>query len=107
MVKTGTSRVPSPTATVLQSQPTEPRQSTAAEEANHEGPGTAPNEIGIRLAVAERNLKRRKIPYKIIGAAASGVVATRSWPVCKTNPAPRSHLESGTTLYLIVARSCK
>jgi hypothetical protein len=80
--------------------------SSPAEEANHEGPGTVPNETGVRLLVAEKNLERRGIPYKVARRRASDGTLTADWRVCETNPAPRSHIESGTTLRLIVAPSC-
>jgi hypothetical protein len=73
----------------------------------HEGQGTVPNEIGAPLAVAERDLAHRGLAYRVLPAAPSaGVVAGHS-TVCEMNPAPRTHLESGTTIRLIVAPRCR
>ncbi len=96
-----------PAATAQQPQPSTTTPSTAgAEEANHEAVGTVPNETGLRVDVAEKDLERRHIPYKLVGGVASGAGMT-TWTVCETNPAPRTHLESGTTVRLTVAPSCK
>ena len=76
---------------------------SAAEPASHEGPGTAPNEIGRRLGGAEADLLRRGIRYRVKGRTAGEEPQAL---VCETNPAPRSHLESGTVLYLVVGSSC-
>jgi beta-lactam-binding protein with PASTA domain len=65
-----------------------------------------PNVTGVRLDAAEKDLKRRSVPYRILASGGSGA-AKNSWTVCETNPAPRTHLESGTTVRLIVAPSCK
>jgi hypothetical protein len=108
-VATSSSRPASsvPAATAQQPQPsTTAPPASGAEEANHEAVGTVPNETGLAVGVAEKDLERRHIPYKLVGATASGTAIT-NWTVCETNPAPRTHLESGTTLRLAVAPSCK
>ena len=56
---------------------------------------------------SEKDLERKGIPYKVVGGSDSGVLVKNSWMVCATNPLPHSHLESGTTIFLIAARSCK
>jgi hypothetical protein len=81
--------------------------STSAAEARHEGPGTAPKEIQIELRVARADLKRRGIPYTVQKRHPSQAPVESSWMVCETAAAPRSHLESGTSLGLIVAPSCR
>jgi hypothetical protein len=77
-----------------------------AEEARHEGPGTVPNEVGLRLHTAENNLKQREIPFRVIRLGASAQYAASRLTVCSSNPAPRSHLESGTIVRLAVAHAC-
>jgi hypothetical protein len=85
--------------------PTATGQPSAAEEAPSETHiGTVPKEIGLRLDAAVKDLNSKKIPYKVIGGA-SGVVKN-DWMVCEMIPSPRTHLEFGTTIRLIVARSC-
>jgi hypothetical protein len=98
---TSTSTVSQPerTETVHTSSPTGP--------GNHEGPGTVPDETHVRLDVAERDLARRGVSYTVVGVGASGLGAKSHWTVCETNPSPRTHLESGTTIRLIVGRSCQ
>jgi hypothetical protein len=95
-------------ATVSQPRRTEtgPTPSEHAE-GKHEEPGSVPDETNVRLDVAERDLKRRGVSYTVIGDGASGLGAKRDWTVCETNPSPRTHLESGTTVRLIVGRSCR
>jgi hypothetical protein len=78
-----------------------------AEEANHEGPGTVPNETNLQLGVAERNLRLKHVPYRVVPRAPSAAGVKATWLVCESNPAPRSHLESGTVVRLIVAASCQ
>jgi hypothetical protein len=68
--------------------------------------GTVPKEIGARLDVAERDLQGKRLPYRVLVRGGSRVVVKSAWTVCETNPAPRTHLELGTTIRLIVARSC-
>ena len=94
--------VTTPTATTPQPEPTQ--SSVAGESPDQEQGGTVPNEIGVRLDVAVRDLEGKKVKYKVVRPGTSG--AKINWTVCKTNPLPRTHLESGTTIRLIVARSC-
>jgi hypothetical protein len=64
-----------------------------------------PNEVGLQLDVAERDLRRRRIPYRVLPPA-QGLSPAAALRVCASSPTPRTHLESGTTVRLIVARSC-
>lgn len=80
---------------------------SVAEGANHEGRGTVPEETGVRLDVAVRDLARRKLPYRVVGGTASTLGTQRRWLVCETSPSPRTHLESGTVIRLIIARACR
>lgn len=99
---TSTTTVPQPKQT--EAVPT----STAAREPNHEGPGTVPDETRVRLDVAEIDLKRRGLSYRVIAPTGTSALNVKSkWTVCETNPSPRTHLETGTTIRLIVARSCQ
>jgi hypothetical protein len=77
------------------------------EEATHESTGTVPNETGLELRVAERNLRIKRVPYKVLRRSPSAAAVSTTWLVCTSNPAPRSHLESGTVVKLIVAPSCR
>jgi hypothetical protein len=101
VVKTGvTKRLSTPTA------PAQPKTpSVGGEVRNEQRVGTVPNEIGLRLNSAEKDLNSKKLPYKVIGGS-SGGVARGDWTVCEMNPSPRTHLEFGTTIRLLVARSC-
>jgi PASTA domain len=79
----------------------------AAREEAREGPRAVPNETGVRLDVAEKDLKEKRVSYKVVGAVASGPVVKSDWTVCETNPKPHTHLSFGTTVTLIVASPCK
>jgi hypothetical protein len=104
-LNTGTkSHAPSAPGLTPRAEPTQ--TASPAEEARHEGPGTVPDETGVRLHVAEKNLEGRGITYKVARRRPADGTVTADWRVCETNPAPRSHIESGTTLRLIVAPSC-
>jgi hypothetical protein len=70
-------------------------------------PREVPNETNLRLVVAEKDLERRGVPYRVLGAGYTGSSSKSEWIVCETNPAARTHLESGTTIRLIVGRSCR
>ena len=65
-----------------------------------------PDETGVRLGVAAKDLRRRGLLFKVVGDGASGVAAKSIWTVCGTNPMPHSYIEVGTTVYLTVAQSC-
>ncbi len=69
-------------------------------------PKTVPDETGVRLGVAAKDLRRRGLLFKVVGDGASGVAAKSIWTVCGTNPMPHSYIEVGTTVYLTVAQSC-
>ena len=79
---------------------------TAAGAGNLEEPAAVPDETHRRLDVAERDLERKRLPYRVIRGGATGLGPKSDLTVCETNPAPRTHLESGTTIRLIVRRSC-
>ena len=79
---------------------------TAAGAGSLEEPAAVPDETHRRLAVAERDLARRGLPYRVIRGGATGLGPKSDLTVCETNPAPRTRLESGTTIRLIVRRSC-
>jgi hypothetical protein len=61
----------------------------------------------MRLAGAEKELRRRGISYRVLKATVAGSMAGGSWTICRTNPLAQTHLESGTTIRLVVARSCR
>jgi hypothetical protein len=65
-----------------------------------------PNERNARLGIAEKDLEGKGIPYKVLVRGGASGAALSSWRVCETQPSPRFHLESGTTVRLIVAPSC-
>jgi hypothetical protein len=90
-----------------QPQPTEAgHTSSSAREASHEEPRAVPNEVHMRLAAAERDLQTRGVPYRVVGGGSAGSSPKPDLTVCETNPAAGTHLESGTTVRLIVGRSC-
>jgi hypothetical protein len=68
--------------------------------------GTVPNEVGVRLDAAERSLQSKRIPFKAVAKGVAGMPVKSNWTVCESSPAPRIHLETGTTVELIVAPSC-
>jgi hypothetical protein len=94
-------------STLAAAPPSAPAQAEAApaERSGAEGPGAVPDEVGRPLATAERELHARHVPFRVIPAHGAG--AGVSERVCATNPTPRTHLESGTIVRLIVARSCR
>jgi hypothetical protein len=100
-VKTGVAKPPNTSTAPVQSK----TPSIAGEVHNDQRVGTVPNEIGLRLDLAERDLNSKKLRYKVIGGS-SGGVARGDGRVCEMNPAPRTHLEFGTTIRLLVAQSC-
>jgi hypothetical protein len=105
---TATPRPGTSTAAVSQPKPSEAgHTSSAAAEANHEEARTVPDETHVRLDAAERDLERRGVSFRVLGGGSSGLSPKSAWTVCETNPAPRTHLESGTTIRLIVGRSCR
>ncbi|MBA3806941.1 MAG: hypothetical protein H0X28_00900 [Solirubrobacterales bacterium] len=59
------------------------------------------------LAIVERALRAKQLSYKVFRTSSAAADAKSTWIVCETNPAPRTHLESGTTIRLTVAPSCK
>jgi hypothetical protein len=70
-------------------------------------PREVPKETNLRLVVAEKDLERRGVPYRVVGAGYTSSSRKSEWIVCETNPTARTHLESGTTIRLIVGRSCR
>jgi hypothetical protein len=103
-----TTQATTPNATVPQTGQTQATAPAPTSSAPTEGIpiGTVPNEVGARLDAAERSLQRQRIPFKVVARGTAGVPVKGAWTVCETSPAPRIHLETGTTVDLIVARSC-
>jgi hypothetical protein len=97
-----------PTSTVASTAPAQGSTPTAppAEGPSREVTGTVPDETHLELRAAEQNLQRKRVPYKVLAREPSAGAVGGTWVVCTTNPAPRSHLESGTVVKLIVAPSC-
>ncbi len=84
--------------------PAPPSTGAAAPSAiGQQGP-TVPNLIGVRLAIAERDLRAGEVNYTVLGRPGAGAAATLI--VCATNPLPNTHLEPGTKVRLIVRRTC-
>jgi hypothetical protein len=107
----GTSTVPGPPKTGALTVPSSPRRGastipTPAAGEGSEEPKTVPDETGVRLGVAAKDLRRRGMLFKVVGDGVSGVTAKSTWAVCGTNPLPHSYIEVGTTIYLTVAQSC-
>jgi len=108
VVTTVPGRSSTSTTTVSQPEPTATgRTSPTAGGGSPEAPGAVPDVTGVRLDVAARDLERRGVPYRVVGPSYTGSGSKSDWTVCETNPAARTHLESGTTVRLIVGRSCR
>jgi hypothetical protein len=71
---------------------------------NGEVVGAVPDEVHRTLVVAEGDLGRQGVPYRVV--VSSGKIPSGTLTVCAMNPAPRTHLESGTAVRLIVGRTC-
>jgi len=84
-----------------------PTTASPANGAAAEEPKTVPNEIGVRLGVAARDLRRRGLLFTVVGDGATGLVEKANWTVCGTNPLAHSYIEVGTTIYLTVAAFCR
>jgi hypothetical protein len=104
-----TTQATTPSATVPQTAQTQATAPAATSSTPTEGVpiGTVPNEVGVRLDAAERSLQRKRIPFKVVARGTAGVPVKGAWTVCETSPAPRIHLETGTTVELIVAPACR
>jgi hypothetical protein len=104
-----TTQATTPNATVPQTGDTQATVPAPTSSAPTEGIpiGTVPNEVGVRLDAAERSLQGKRIPFKVIAKGTAGGPVKNSWTVCESSPAPRIHLETGTTVELIVAPSCR
>ena len=82
--------------------------SSAAGEGSHEEHGgTVPNEVKVRLDVAEEELESEKLSYKVVGGGVYGVVVKSNWTVCEMKPSPGTRVAPRSTVRLIVARSCE
>lgn len=95
------------TGRVQTAPPVQHTSSGAGEGSHGEHGGTVPNETKVRLDVAEEELESRKLAYKVVGGGLFGVVVKSHWTVCEVKPPPGTHVGSGTTVRLIVARSCE
>jgi hypothetical protein len=104
-----TTQATTPSATAQQSGPTQTTPPAAGTSPPGEGVpiGTVPNEVGVRLEAAERSLQSKRIPFKAVAQGGTGMPVKSNWTVCESSPAPRIHLETGTTVDLIVAPSCR
>jgi hypothetical protein len=104
-----TKEVPSTSAQAEQTESAEAAESgTTAAPAASQTPGreTVPNELDLRLDVAEEDLESRGFTYKV---AAHGVspVGKANWTVCEMSPAPGVMVKKGTTIRLVIARFTK
>ena len=101
---------PAPTTQTGSTETTSPGQRTnsTAGEASQTGQSqTVPNEIKVRLDVAEEELESKKLSYKVVGGGAFGVIVKSNWTVCEMKPPPGTHVAPRSTIRLIVARSCE
>jgi hypothetical protein len=104
-----TTQATTPNATVPQTGQTQTTPPATGSSTPTEGIpiGSVPNEVGVRLDAAERSLQSKRIPFKAIAKGTAGTPVKSNWMVCESSPAPRTHLETGTTVDLIVAPSCR
>jgi hypothetical protein len=63
-----------------------------------------PEELDVRLNVAEEDLESKGLAYQVVGHGAFGAVAKANWKVCEMSPPPGAHVEKGTTIKLTIAR---
>ena len=77
-----------------------------AEAPSREATGAVPDETNLELRVAQQHLRLKHIPYKVLRRGQAPGTVTGTWIVCAMNPAPRTHLETGTVVRLLVAASC-
>lgn len=68
--------------------------------------GAVPNETNLELRVAQQHLRLKHIPYKVLRRGQAPGPVSGTWIVCAMNPAPRTHLETGTVVRLLVAAAC-
>jgi beta-lactam-binding protein with PASTA domain len=80
---------------------------TPAETGQQSQGEVVPNELELRLNVAEEDLESKGFTYKVVGHGAFGAVAKANWTVCEMSPAPGAHVEKGTTIKLTIARFTK
>jgi len=107
-----TKEVPSTSAQAEQAESAESTESAesgkAPAPATSQTPGdeTVPNELDLRLNVAEEDLESRGFTYKV---AAHGVspAGKANWTVCEMSPAPGVVVKKGTTIRLVIARFTK
>jgi hypothetical protein len=77
-------------------------------ESGQPSPGTVvPDELDLRLDVAEEDLESKGFAYQLVGHGAFGAVAKANWTVCEMAPSPGAHVEKGATIKLTIARFTK
>lgn len=81
--------------------------STAGEASRTGHSQTVPNEIKVRLDVAEEEVESNNLSYKIVGGGTFGVIVKSNWTVCEMKPSPGTRVAPRSTVRLIVARSCE
>jgi hypothetical protein len=100
-----TAAVPAPLG---QTGTTEPTATTTAAAAGQAKAGeTVPNELELRLIVAEEDLESRGLAYKVVkveGRHRFGSVAKADWTVCEMRPPPGASIAKGTEIGLVIAR---
>jgi hypothetical protein len=98
--------IPPPATQQSQSEATAPgTTSTTVEVAQPEGAQTVPNEILLRLNVAEEDLESRNLSYKVVSRhGAIEPTAKAEWTVCAMTPVPGAHVRARTVIRLSVAR---
>jgi beta-lactam-binding protein with PASTA domain len=71
-----------------------------------EGGGAVPDVIGTSLPAAKAEVKAAGYHTKVKRGGLFGVVIEENWTVCATDPPAGSPASPGTTVNLVVARSC-
>jgi hypothetical protein len=97
---------PPPATQQSQSEATAPgTTSTAVEVAQPEGVKTVPDEILLRLNVAEEDLESRNLTYKVVRRhGAIEPTARAEWTVCAMTPAPGARVRAKAVIRLSVSR---
>lgn len=80
---------------------------TPAESGQPSRTEVVPDELDLRLDVAEEDLESKGFAYQLVGHGAFGAVAKANWTVCEMSPAPGAHVEKGATIKLTIARFTK
>jgi hypothetical protein len=83
-----------------------PAPAPASSPSSGSGKVKVPDEVGQRLDVAEDDLSSKGLTFQEIGGGVVGIVVKSNWTVCSTKPPAGTSVSSGSSVKLIVDRSC-